>query len=530
MRRAAWVLALLALGAAGCARCGGARQGEVASVERVLPKGAAVVVVAPSLERLGQRLKLLEQLKVAAFLAPTQGFADARAFADALVGELGVDVRSPQALEQAGLDGARGAGAAGLVTGQAYLALPLKDAARFHAALSALAARRLGAVAALDRKVDGVALRAFAANAQAPARVGYVVAHGYALLATDEAVERLPALAVLALADSLATEAQLPARLGVLGAGTDAFAWVPTGSPLLAQLPFTSALVAASLGQSALEVGFDAPLKAEARARFAMLEAQPRAVEDLAGLLPRDAFLVARFDGDPSKLGPVAGELLGQNLARAFAQGGLDLEGAVLTQVKPGVVVSLSLAERPPLGQGLPQLDIRRTNPFTFAHLSGVAVARAPSEVPPLLDKVAALAPRFGAEMKRFERDGVPAWLTTWSQGEGVHFALAGERVFFGSPVQRLQALVKAPAGASPLAGAAGDALSVVVDLRRLAQSVRALPESAWGLGGFAMKGTTVRWLDATDDLVAVVGGLGLRDGAVQGRVALKLSMAAKAP
>ena len=50
-------------------------------------------------------------------------------------------------------------------------------------------------------------------------------------------------------------------------------------------------------------------------------------------------------------------------------------------------------------------------------------------------------------------------------------------------------------------------ALTLVVDLQKLAAAVRQLPSSAWGIGGFAIKGTTLRWLDATNDLEAITAG-----------------------
>ena len=61
----------------------------------------------------------------------------------------------------------------------------------------------------------------------------------------------------------------------------------------------------------------------------------------------------------------------------------------------------------------------------------------------------------------------------------------------------------------------------MVIDLNRLATSVRDLPASAWGLGGFAIKATTVRWLDATDDLKAVTASAGANGKALQVNVAL---------
>ena len=57
--------------------------------------------------------------------------------------------------------------------------------------------------------------------------------------------------------------------------------------------------------------------------------------------------------------------------------------------------------------------------------------------------------------------------------------------------------------------------LAAVLDLPALANSIRRMPSSAWGVGGFAIKAGTVRWLDALDDLRAITGGAYLDDDAV---------------
>lgn len=521
----ALALATLALATISCAKCG--KQGSTtAPVERVLPRGAVAVVIVPSVEGFGQKLKLLENLKIAAFLAQLKEFPDAKSFADSLVAELGIDVRSKEALEKAGVDGARAMGAAFLVTGQAYLALPVKDAAKLHTALETISYRRLGAGANGEQRTGDVVVKTFSPQQNTPARLGYVLVSGYALVATDDGIGKLAALAAMTESDSLSADANLKAQLARVPAERDAFAYAPNGSPVLARAPVTSALVTLSLSPTAFVVAADAPWKGDA-AQLAMLE--KKAGDDLLGYLPRDAFLVTRFQGDPSQLGPFAKDLVGPYLARAFEQGGFDLKTEVLDQVQPGAAASLSLADRPPMDRGLPALDIRQTNPFTYAHLSGVARAKAKDAVMPTLEKVAALGPRFGAQMSKAEREGVPAVLTTYAQGEGVHFAVKGDRVFFASPVQRLDALIKSDGRAgAPLAGLGDDALTVAIDLSKLSQSVRALPESAWGIGGFAIKAPTVRWLDATDDLKAITISAGAKDKAVQARV--QLSLGAKAP
>jgi hypothetical protein len=502
------LMVLLAL--AGCSKCGAPGRAPT-PVERVLPRAVQAAVVVPSLEYLGLKLTLLQQLKVANFLAPTQGFADAKAFADALVNDLGLDVRSREAMSKAGLDPARGAGAVLLASNAVVLALPVRDEAVFEAGLTQLALRRLGA--GVRGEVPPV--KTFATVAGGPVRAGFVLSQGYALVAVDDTVKVLTTLVALKEADALSAEPAL-ARLASKG---DIWAFLPAGSPLLSRYPVVSAIGALSLSPTAFGLTVEAVLK-DAQRFTGLLEA--KAADDLAPLLPADAFVVARFDGAPAALAPFAVELLGAGFTQAL---GVDLSKDMLAHVRPGAVVALSLADRPPLSGGIPELDVRKTNPFSYVNLSGVAQVDDAAVVTPTLEKVAVGAPSFGAKLKKVERNGATAFLTSWAQGEGVHFGVQGDRVTFASPVNRLDALMTSTAAP----GASGvRPSSVRLDLKKLAASVKALPESSWGLGGFAMKATALKWLEATDDLAAIEAEVGAKDGAAQAKVTLQLVPRAK--
>jgi hypothetical protein len=506
------VVVFLAL--AGCSRCGApAKVGT--PIERVLPRKVQAAVVVPSLEALGAKLTLLQQLKVASFLAPTQGFADAKGFADALVNDLGLDLRSREAMVKAGLDPSRAAGAVLLPSNAVVLALPVADASVFEATLTQLSVRRLGA----GVKGEAPPVKTFAAVAGGPVRAGFVLTQGFALVAVDDAVKLLPLLAALKEADSLSADAVLTAERSRLPATREVYAYLPAGSPLIGSVPVVSAVGALSLSATAFALNVDAVLRDAPR--FAgVLEA--RSADDLTPVLPVDAFVVASFAGSPVALAPFATSWLGASFTHAL---GVDLSTEVLAHVKPGVAVALSLADRPPLSGGLPEFDVRKTNPFSYVNLSGVAQVDSAEVVVPTLEKVAAAAPGFGAKLKKVERNGATAFLTSWAQGEGVHFGLQGDRVSFASPVNRLDALMTSTAAL----GAAGvRPTSVRVDLTKLAASVKALPESSWGLGGFAMKATALRWLEATDDLVAIEAEVSAKDGAAQARVTLQLANRAK--
>src|SRR5579884_3413565 len=98
----------LALGA--CSRCERGPSGPPVELTRYLPKDVEAALVLPDLRILKDRMAVLAHLKIASFLAGTQGFATADELINSLVAQAGIDLRSPEALEKAGLDPARGLG------------------------------------------------------------------------------------------------------------------------------------------------------------------------------------------------------------------------------------------------------------------------------------------------------------------------------------------------------------------------------------------------------------------------------------
>lgn len=524
-------LAAAALAFAACSRCGKSPSASAASVDRVLPRGAVAVLVVPNVEALGARLKGLESLKVGSFAAQLNGFGDAHQWADALVQQLGIDVRSKQALELAGLEPTGSAGVAATLGGSAFLVVPVKDEAKLSTVLQKLSLQRLGAGVAVDKKEGALTVHTFAAAVDQAPRLGYVRVEGFALIASDGAVGKLSGWAALPEADSLAKDPAYATALARLPKERDLILYLPPGSPAL-RGTVSSATAQLALSPQALTLTADAPWTGDAKALEGLVK-QPG--PDLLGFLPTDAWLVAKFSGDPVQLAPWVDRVLPQ-LQRAFTEANVDVKAELLGNLKPGSVAGLSLAPTVRM-DGMPELDLRSTNPFTYGHLTGVTQLKDPAKAGPTLDKLALVAPRIGSQMAKTDREGHPVYFTTYSAGEGVHLAASGENVFFGSPVGRIDALLKSDgkaAGpvANPTLKAVLDAraLSMVIDLRRLAAAVRELPSAAWGIGGFAIKATTLRWLDATDDLEAITAGLEAKGGAVQGQLVLSLKPAPAAP
>src|SRR5688572_11170797 len=112
LRLAVALVVAVAAGGVGCGSCrkGGGNRGSEAVLRR-LPRTSDAVVLVPALGAVADKLLLVEQLKAANFLAQLQGFDTARAYVAAVMGQLGVDLRSREKMEEAGLDPSGAAGA-----------------------------------------------------------------------------------------------------------------------------------------------------------------------------------------------------------------------------------------------------------------------------------------------------------------------------------------------------------------------------------------------------------------------------------
>ncbi len=528
------LLLLVACGVlGGCSKCGKEGGQPTGDVTRYLPKNAEAVLVVPELGALGKKLSLLENLKVASFAAQLNGMNDAHAFASALMAQAGVDLRSSEAIAGVGIDPARPLAVALLEGGRAYAVVAVKDEKKLHDFLESLSRNRLGAGNAQLAEKNGVKLTWFQHSSGKGNRLGYALKDGWAFVGADEAIEQLSAWAAVPAEQSLKEEQALQAALGRLPKQRDLYAHVPSQSPFGKQAKVASLTVTVHLSPEALDIRADLPWRDEKSLEMLAAQAGP----DLFRYLPDDAFLVARFSGDPDRLAPYWAKLLGPHLERAFNESGFDPKAEIFANMKPGATFALSLAPDVKLSGGMPELDVRRTNPFRYVHLSAIAEAKDATKLSGTLDKVPPIAPRFAAQIEPGQRNGQKVFLTRYAQGEGIHFAAVGEKAVFGAPIGRLDEMLARVKSTGQKPGPLNDpelrkpfekaAAVAVVDLRKLAESVKALPSEAWGVGGFAIKATTVRWLDATDDLKAVTLSFDARKSAMQAELSLKLQMKA---
>ncbi len=532
MLRRFWpVLVLVVL--AGCSRCGrdtgplGGATGKP-DVSRFLPRDAQAAVVISDLGTLGEKLARFQRFKLANFLSQTQGLASGEAFVSSLMRQVGVDLRNRQAMETAGIDPARGAGAAFLAGNQAFSVLGVKNQDALKNTFGTLARTRLGATEEKQDKVPGGTLVSYSRPGGTQPLLGLLFTGDFVLVAPGAAVGQLSRLATLPAEQSLAREPVLAASLQRLPPERDFAVYLPGGAGLLPMGTVQGLTLTGFIEERAVTLRADAPWP-DTNVSLAALDAQSG--PELLGYLPADSVMVMRYGGNPSELSGVWPYLVGSVVTRAVQKAGFDMKTEVLDNLKPGTVASVSLAPTAQLGGGLPALDFRRTNPFRFIQLVAVAEGKDAAKLAATLEKVPGVADDFGAKVEPKDVNGQRVYFTTYRQGEGAHFAEVGDKVVLAAPQRRLEeslTALRGKVGEPPVAPELRDALktpvAVVLDLRKLADAVKALPSEAWGIGGFAIKATTVRWLDALSDLRAVTFGLSRKEKALQAELSLKLS------
>jgi hypothetical protein len=532
------LLLISVLAFSACSKCGGEKTvagppgAPPAGILRRIPQGTRGVVIAPDALELGEAMQVVQGLKAASFFAALQGFSSAQEYGDALIRQMGIDVRSAAALEKAGVDSKKGLAVVMSQSGDAWLILGAEQPTRVGATLRTLATERLGAGVYEKKDVGGVELHTLARAQGMPPRMGYVVVDGYVLVAADEQVAKLVDWAKLPAEQSLASDkgftdatARLPKERHLIG-------WVPPGSPALSGTPITQVAGTAWLDPRGLKVTVDIPAN-EALNAAAFVKAEGA---NLLPLLPADGFLVARYGAEPKVLSNLLKKAMGGRLLDALTERGVDVDAQLLGNLKPGGAFALSVSPRAQLGRGMPDLDVQRTNPFSFVQLAGALEAKDESKVQETLKKIAEAGPRFGAQVKPVEnKDGLLLFASSYQAGEGVHFGADKARVAFGNPIERVEAVLKADGkGEGPVADAELKKVlerpaALVVDLRKLAGQVQALPSESWGVGGFAIKASTLRWLDATDDLLAFTVSAESKGQFVQSEVTLSLKPPAPA-
>ena len=316
-------------------------------------------------------------------------------------------------------------------------------------------------------------------------------------------------------------------------AGTPvAWAFGRGGGRFIHQGTVSGATLALQLETKALTVRADVPWPERAAMLGSLVATKDAPV--LLGRLPPSAFAVLRYTGDAAALGDFWTWLVGARVTRAMQQAGVDVKQEILGQPEAGTGgLALAGAHRP---------DDRPARAGRAAHQSLLLRALHPRRRHARSGADRPVSSRSSRRSRRAwaraptsaELAGQKVWLTRYAAGRGGARGAGGQLRDPGLS-RALAGRLPSPGcrespGTSPLAAELqpvleGHALAVVVDLHALAAEVRALPEEAWGIGGFALKPTTVRWLDALKELRAVTATLDARDQALQADVTLRLKV-----
>lgn len=510
---------------------GPGRSGPADPLER-FPANCGGVVVVPELGRLGERLALLPKLKLAQLAATLGGYPDAERFIGELTRAAGVDLRSRDSLLGAGIDPAGSLIVFAPDTGGPVAAVPVADRGKLEAFLEKHAKTRLAAQKRASQKAGGHSLTTWSAEgAAAPALAFAFVDSSLFVGANAAGLATLESVLQQAAEGSLAKDERFAAARARLGSN-EAFAFACPGSKnaQLLDLPYGAG---ASLSLSAKEarLSVDVPLNDALAKRLASL-GTPAGAEMLAHVDPA-AFLVARVGLDPSALAPLAGMLIPKAYQRALRQAQVE-PADVLASLKPGLLVTMSLAPTANLGT-TPAFDLTRTNPFHYLHLQAVGRAQDPGKARGLLEKTLAVAPRFGATVAEGETAGAKTWTFNYHLGEGASIAMKDDLALVtGGPGQLEKLLTrlgeKAPTALEIAPDAKSslekDGLAVFLDVARLSASVRKLPDSAYGIGGFAIKAAVGRWLDAIEEIRSLRLSARVADRTLRAELVLNLEPA----
>lgn len=442
-----------------------------------------------------------------------------------VIRELGFDPRTPEGFTSVGLDPTRPIALGTDEGGRRLGVVGVRDAKAAERWIAEIARRR-GAPTRTERifeTEDGrrASIPAFL-DSSGSIRIAYAIAGKW--MVASEGADAVDVVGRAFFRDEesslVSTQAYAYTR-GKVGEGRSVWGWMPAprtrgrakGSEWLAR--------GFSFGVTVTETSSDLrvhiPQGTLALSVLQSAASVPEKVDLLPYLSDRD-FVVARVGGDPAALEPVLRALFPSTF-RQLRRAGLDPAKEILPLFQPGILVGISLAPEPDLSAGLPvQPSLAETNPFHFVHTGILATVKDPAAVAAMLERLAAADERLRMKVDVREVDGVKIYSATYAAGEGLTWALVGDRLVASGGEGAFEALLErirgegrayAPADAEAWKLFASRPLGLYVDVPRLVAQLREIPESAFGIGGFRLKAVLDSWVE----LLAPLRGVALAYG-----------------
>ena len=381
------------------------------------------------------------------------------------------------------------------------IALPLTNAEVFEQRFDQVARERAGYAQRTDQPLGGTRIALYENGSKQ--RLAQAVVRGYGLVGRGpEAAAEIAATASRGRAQSLAQEPRLASARLKIGA-QDLIAFAPGGSELPRRWVARPLPGDVLLGLSGSAQGVTARLFAQLPQAYAQIALAliPGGGAALAGLLPAAAPVRARLGLAPSlvpsqlaRIPALAAPL--EELRAAMKSSGADLDQDLFGALEPGLVFSIGVSPRINLGRtvDLSFLDWRHRSPFDTFQLVALAGVH---DKPRLLRALAAVAqtlPLFGAKAARSGDDFAVTYAAAQAGSqappaapqEGARFgvrSIAGKDVAYLLGAFAPEALTDAARKSGPPVFFGDPGLVLLLDVGKLAATLHALPEEAYGSG-----------------------------------------------
>lgn len=507
--------------------------------ERFVPATAHLAIVLPEAGRAARAAADLHAT-VSAF----PGASELEGWRTTIAAQLGFDPLDPAALDGAGIDPRRGAALALLEPPAAaggapapLLVLPAGDADRLDALFARLARDRLGATErAAERKGEVSVVVARRPGDPAPALAWAFAGRTAFLCAGPSGPEVVRHAAGIPKEGALAEAPAWQRARGALGEAPAAVLFLGPGSRFLEGMWAVKDGLAVELSASPGRLGARAAVLLGLREpsfRALAPEAPGEGAKALARLDPA-AQLAARWDGDFAALGEKLVPMLPEGERRRLAARAIDPRADLFALLAPGGALTLSLSPRLEVA-GLTAGSVR-ADPLRAVEVEAVLPVRDPAAAEEVSRRIAGAARGGGGGGGEhpIHRVPTPSGEIAWRvEPEGRRVLLAA-----GAP-GRIEAVLARPAGGpgwraptkASEAALSGGLGGVALDVPRLVEATRALPDEAFGTGpsAFVLRSLVDRIVEPAARLRAVSLHAGLAPGALLLSLEIEAKPAAEA-